>query len=612
MIGQCGDASAAINLVEFEQQFPDTDTLRSHTVTLKFMAGTIGETVQENHTTWAALQNPGVYTAPEQETVYSAMDPAVTAATDLEDAVADAATALNTYADEAAEIRTRYLNGAKRDAEAFMEETAGDPEWNKDRDLTDRQDSILAELSALTVELETAQRNCANALSLIWSGKTYGAVDENGRTAPGQVGFGMSSEAYKQLGEANMLTWGSNAEWNYTGFKQGSIAQGITMGMGDGVRELVSYAGSMVHLRGGEKFREAWIGTGQMIYTVSMANQWTPAGHRARMALYEMGKDALQLDLWETDPARAGGRNIFDILTFLIPGGVIAKGISKGGTLAAGMSKFKRPNTSTAPPKAPQQQTAPKWGSGGGRLPGFAGIPSGWLGTPSPAPWRTTMPDPDNPVGPGSGSEGNSSGAGGSGGPAPVPDEPPQYGVRMPNERDPRPGYPGRNPDLPQPLPGEPGPAGGAWAFEPAQAHGGPYQEFVTGIHSYEAENKWLEYVVPVEKTKQTPTGIVKFDSYICDPGPPPFYTFQEAKGHYSFFADWNVLDSKVQEMVNGQFAKQAFAIKDVPRTRLEWNFMEEEVYLRFKEMVALHPLGQQLLEEERLIINWVPEPEGK
>ena len=64
MLAQCGDVSAAFDLVSFESQFPDTDGVREHTVTLLFAARTVQEATAESTTTWSALQNPGVYTAP--------------------------------------------------------------------------------------------------------------------------------------------------------------------------------------------------------------------------------------------------------------------------------------------------------------------------------------------------------------------------------------------------------------------------------------------------------------------------------------------------------------------------------------------------------------------
>lgn len=600
MIGQCGDGNAAIDLLSFEGQFPATDALREHAVTLTFAARSVQEDAEESSRIWSALQNPGTYSAPGQDIVYRAMIPVTTAADGLLEAAEEAAAAVNAYADEAAEIKTRYRHGVKIEAQAFLQEIAGDPEWNSTRRLTEKQDSILGALSSLTMELEASQRSCANTLGRIWGGKTYSASDENGETTPGHTAYGLTGGAYEAAGEANLLAWGNNAEWNYTGFKQGTMLQGMLMGFGDGVEDTVAFAGSMAFLRGIENGKAAWRGMFELGILSVLAIQPNGRGDGARDRLKEMGKDAIGLELWETDPARAGGRNIFDIVTIVVPGGIIAKAIKIGD-----LSPGKRGDADGNKNESGQSigGSGPK-GNGAGTgagprvVPEFAGIPREFFENRKPSVWESATPStgPDNP------SPGSSA--------ARPPTGPPEFGVRIPDQRDPRPGYVGRDPSL-QPEVGETGAGGGAWGFEHAQDKGGPYQEFISGVKGQ--DGKWLAYILPVEKTALTPTGQVRFDGYFTEPGPPPAYVFQEAKDHYAFMANIpGRLDEQLFDWFQGehaQFTKQALAVESIPHARLEWNFSEESMRDAFLEAAWQDPVAKRLLRNGQLVVNYVPMP---
>ena len=114
MIGQCGDGDAAIDLLSFEGRFPATDALREHAATLTFAARSVQEDAEESSRIWSALQNPGTYSAPGQDIVYSAMVPVTTAADGLLEA-----------AEEAVEEIPEEIPTA---AEETMEETAEEME----------------------------------------------------------------------------------------------------------------------------------------------------------------------------------------------------------------------------------------------------------------------------------------------------------------------------------------------------------------------------------------------------------------------------------------------------------------------------------------------------
>lgn len=116
-----------------------------------------------------------------------------------------------------------------------------------------------------------------------------------------------------------------------------------------------------------------------------------------------------------------------------------------------------------------------------------------------------------------------------------------------------------------------------------------------------------------MEKTDLTPTGQLKFDGYLTEPGPPPAYVFQEAKDHYAFMANIpGRLDDQLFEWFqgeHGQFRKQATAIQNIPNARLEWNFSEESMRDAFLKAASKNPLAQELLEDGKLVVNWVPMP---
>lgn len=592
MTRPAGGGAAVIDLAGFETQFPDTDTLRENIVSLTFAAQSVQETAAANTVKWSALQNQGVYSAPGQEIVYSAMAPVTSAADGLIETAEAAATALSAYADEAAEIKTTYLTGAKIEAQAFLDEIAGDPEWNSNRELTDQQDRILEKLTGLSQQMEESQRRCANALGLIWSGKTYGAADESGEAAPGETAYGLTGDAYGAVRDADLLPWARNAEWNYSGQKQGSIGQGVIMGMGDRTEELFGWAGAAVFLRGPEKGKAAWAGTRDLFFNFRLATSQSTAdtalGREAQQKLRQMGKDAIEFDTWGQDPFRALGRNLFDVGTFLIPGGLIAKA-GKAGSLVPGAGRRGPDYDGTA--KGPLGPPRGR-GTADGPSAHFDGVPD-WSGTQQSPSAGSGVAVPPMPV-PGSGEPGAD---------APGDDVPQQV------QRTPVPGT-GHIFDV-QPRAGETGEGGGSWSLEPERKFGGPYQEHVTGVERLGPH--WLEYVVPVDKTEQTPTGRVAFDGYFMDPGPPPVAVFQEAKDHYSHLLN---IGDRMNEVIadwltgpHGQFRAQGNIINKLPDSRLEWTFSEEAVAQRFLEAARSDALAGELLKEGKLVIKWTPKP---
>ena len=177
----------------------------------------------------------------------------------------------------------------------------------------------------------------------------------------------------------------------------------------------------------------------------------------------------------------------------------------------------------------------------------------------------------------------------------------------MPNLNDPRPGYVGRAPDM-QPQLGETGIGGGSWNYTTAQDHGGPYQQFITGVDP--VDGKWLEYMFPVEKTTPNSKGEVSFDGYIPDPGPPPLHRFQESKGYYAWMANiGGRFEKQLNAWFDGQFARQVRALEDIPNARLEWNFDDKTVADAFRKRVMQDADAYEMLESGRLTINWVPMP---
>ncbi|WDZ88846.1 nucleotidyltransferase domain-containing protein [Nocardiopsis sp. HUAS JQ3] len=200
----------------------------------------VGEAIEESGegitSTWASLT--GVYVAPEADTLLSALDPVSSDGSAVATGVRDAASALETFAETARELKSR-LTGLKAEAEAFRADVGWDREWLEDEDERERNNDLNNRVAAAVHEYQEAERACANAIGQHYGGTFFtGHSDKAGHdqtSTGGDRTWQVYGTASAPVDQAN--PWGSavdeppgaleNVFWSV-----GDIAIGMAVGLG--------------------------------------------------------------------------------------------------------------------------------------------------------------------------------------------------------------------------------------------------------------------------------------------------------------------------------------------------------------------------------------------
>lgn len=148
------DVSATANM-------PDEDTLTTQAAAIKTKTKTFSNHFTDMHTTWNGLA--GIYQAPAQQQVLTAMNTPKTAAEDLVESATSIKNALHDFATTVGDLQTKHtaLVGDIDDAKAKFE------------DIYDIQvaqllrDPLVRRASALATEYTTAQQTCVTALKKV-------------------------------------------------------------------------------------------------------------------------------------------------------------------------------------------------------------------------------------------------------------------------------------------------------------------------------------------------------------------------------------------------------------------------------------------------------------
>ena len=146
----------------------------------------------------------GCYQAPEQETLYAAMDPVETISGDLADDLESMASSLGAFADAAEAIKADAVALQAR-AQDFLVTKGADPEWMYDQENVKTHTGLMDEAGALQVRLWDAERECANAIRAL---DGLGAYHADQRSRDDELFYGMSSIPSGTEG----LPWGEPVE----------------------------------------------------------------------------------------------------------------------------------------------------------------------------------------------------------------------------------------------------------------------------------------------------------------------------------------------------------------------------------------------------------------
>ncbi|MFE6449310.1 hypothetical protein [Nocardiopsis dassonvillei] len=214
----------------------DPDALEEAVGRLRAVGEAIEESGEGITSTWASLT--GVYVAPEADTLLSVLDPVSSDGSAVATGVRDAASALETFAETARELKSR-LTGLKSEAEAFRADVGWDREWLEDEDERERNNDLNNRVAAAVHEYQEAERACANAIGQHYGGTFFTGHSDKANHDQTSTGGDRTWQVYgtasAPVDQAN--PWGSavdeppgaleNVFWSV-----GDIAIGMAVGLG--------------------------------------------------------------------------------------------------------------------------------------------------------------------------------------------------------------------------------------------------------------------------------------------------------------------------------------------------------------------------------------------
>ncbi len=357
-------------------------------------AGTFAATGQDVHGTWQGLA--GVYTAPEAGLLLTATQPVADRAAEVGEQVGRVATALTTFAETMAPIKTR-LAELRVEARAMVDAAEADDEWDDDGGNVDAHNALVSEVGRLVAEWQAAERACANLVNAAY-GNRFRYVADNGDDTVEVHEYGFGAGTYEAAVDAEVeLPWGTvehedpGIVGNVSGFFQGLFVDGLA---GD-----VQGLGTLVGFDGADAAGEAW---GNL---AAMAGLLAPGGtvrlavdadFRAQQAQLwgALGSSMIARDTWDENAGRAVGQVTWNFGSLLLGGaGALGKAGKLGrlGSLAAAGSRMS---------VARLFETAAGRSSGdlAGRISGHLASLSARIDVPTRADVHLDLPDAGRPA----------------------------------------------------------------------------------------------------------------------------------------------------------------------------------------------------------------------
>ena len=307
----------------------DVESIRSGASDLSAQAGPMRSSGAAVRSTWAGMS--GCYQAPEQETLYVAMDPVEMLSGALADDLESAASALNVFADAAEAIKADAVK-LRGEAQDFLNTTGADPEWMYDHENVKTHTGLMDAAGALQVRLWDAERECANTIREL---DGLGGYHADQRNRGDDLFYGMSSIPSGASG----LPWGDAVQRQDHCPKKAYVSLTLAQNevFTDTINGLTTLFGVSIGDANGIRFScsgktaaAAWQGL------ASLAGfKWDEFGDYKGWSLGHAGgawlgaaKGLVAWDMWKEDPLRA-------YVTGQLNGVVIAAGIAAGGAGAA-------------------------------------------------------------------------------------------------------------------------------------------------------------------------------------------------------------------------------------------------------------------------------------
>ncbi|MDT0302749.1 hypothetical protein [Streptomonospora wellingtoniae] len=150
---------------------------------------------------WGGLQ--GVYSAPEDEALFSAIDPVAAKGDEVGDAARTAGDALLDFAADARPILERW-RALKQDAQDMQDHIEADDDWRSDEDKVEEFNQLNNDLIKVQNDFMAAERECANKITALFGGTTFVAADPGAQPDPGK---GEQSYGYTEAPEDVATPW---------------------------------------------------------------------------------------------------------------------------------------------------------------------------------------------------------------------------------------------------------------------------------------------------------------------------------------------------------------------------------------------------------------------
>ncbi|MDE3723917.1 DNA/RNA non-specific endonuclease [Nocardiopsis sp. N85] len=146
---------------------------------------------------WAGLD--GIYSAPEDETLFNVLKPITGDAGDVSSALSSTSNALSDFAEKVRDIKGRWAT-LRTDSNEFLRKIDnGDKEgwrdgggflwWKSESAEVGEHNELLNRAAGLLHEFQEAERTCANAITGLFGGTTFIAQNSEGSVKPGSKEF---------------------------------------------------------------------------------------------------------------------------------------------------------------------------------------------------------------------------------------------------------------------------------------------------------------------------------------------------------------------------------------------------------------------------------------
>ncbi|MGW5342379.1 hypothetical protein [Streptomyces sp. NPDC004050] len=308
-----------------------------------------GTTVQTKasdvHTSFGGLQ--AFYQAPEAEQLFATTKPVSDWGVRVSSDMTTIAGALDTYARDA-EPLVRRLDSLRIEAESFRSKVSGDEKWYEDGDLTDQNLERRNKIAEVWAQFHEVERSAHAKIVALVDGSPLKVND--GSNGPGMYGY--KAEDLKQ---AKSLPWGDAVQESVPAWQVWEHAWDFGTGfIVDGVGGTLEGLGGLVGLDGGDTFKASWTGLAKLstasaitslpglgpIFLAAPADKLPPWLRESRTAMKETGKALLAWDQWGSNPSRAAGAVVFNVITTIATGGTggSVSGAGKAGAVAKALS----------------------------------------------------------------------------------------------------------------------------------------------------------------------------------------------------------------------------------------------------------------------------------